>query len=987
VQPKTAQLTRVLQNITVEESLFFGRQKELRLFEKYFENEPNKNQLILFEGPAGAGKTAFVEEAIKQSGEQEVVFISTKNELNRVGAPFLALVNSFRKLVLNWKTDQELFRSITAELKSKLKSSIPFLTSIIPELFDAFDSNEDKRDVIKGQFEKRFHELFLVFLKVSSLQKKRIVFFIDDLQWADHGTISFLKTCLREKGLSHITWIGAFRESELTDSFFLQDQEKDRFSSELYIKSHINIRVFTLEMIKDYCSAMLRLEEQAQSILPELIYQLTGGNPFYINQSIRYFIEKQILQWSDEYEEWQYFENRLDLIAANRDVLSFILQKIEEFPEATIALIAKAAAIGRRFNFNSLNQIFDYSFDEIEHAIELNLKAGIIEKENDSDAYVFTHDIMQKAVYSFLDEESRELTHLKLGKCYLSSLSNAAADKNIFEIVYQFNQSNRYIGTGISFSELANLNVAAGKKALSTCSYHDAVFYFEYAISLIELDRETWTKRQVFDVYIETARAAYYKSDYVGAVMHYESALKYAQSDYEEALVYLGFVDMYNSVSDLESSWESGVKALKLLQIDIPRKTTKLHLTFKFIELYFMQKRRSIESIIEHKKNENPSVVLAQKVLKSLGMPAFFKGRESLGFNFLKCFELTLKHGLSPYSYYGIAGYGKVLGFGLGRIKVGRKYLTLSQEAADKSLAHQEVSGVDYSYYGTFPFLIEHISNSIEPLRKSYYEGSTSGDYNIAVYSALIIAENLFLLGTNLQDLKRETDEYVAFLNRTNNHDFLSSFYALYDALDYLVSGKDLKRSEKDIMANVKKEKETIIRYSWNIYKLQAAIVFRDEKLIIKTSNHLHGKRLRFLSPIELNRIIYVALSYRYLSSKNSKLKSNYELTKLLRKVKAKAKHAPQNFSHIVELIKAVRAEINGKDDRMISFYQAAINQANDNNYIQHAAVYNEILGRYFYRMKNGKVAETYLKSSLELYVEWGADAKVDELILEFYTK
>ena len=54
-------------------------------------------------------------------------------------------------------------------------------------------------------------------------------------------------------------------------------------------------------------------------------------------------------------------------------------------------------------------------------------------------------------------------------------------------------------------------------------------------------------------------------------------------------------------------------------------------------------------------------------------------------------------------------------------------------------------------------------------------------------------------------------------------------------------------------------------------------------------------------------------------------------------------------FSHFLSLIKAEKARLEGKDLEAISFFQKAIKNSSENEFIYHEAMANELLSQFWF--------------------------------------
>src|SRR5690606_10458875 len=82
-------------------------------------------------------------------------------------------------------------------------------------------------------FRDRFNEVLLSFTRIVNQLKQNIIVFLDDLQWADEGTIGFLNMWLSEGEGDNLFFIGSFRSDNNDSDIWLLAEEtllaKDKF--------------------------------------------------------------------------------------------------------------------------------------------------------------------------------------------------------------------------------------------------------------------------------------------------------------------------------------------------------------------------------------------------------------------------------------------------------------------------------------------------------------------------------------------------------------------------------------------------------------------------------------------------------------------------------------------------------------------------------------------------------------------------------------
>src|SRR5262249_3828319 len=108
--------------------------------------------------------------------------------------------------------------------------------------------------------------------------------------------------------------------------------------------------------------------------------------------------------------------------------------------------------------------------------------------------YKFVHDRAQEAAYALIREESRAKAHLMIGRLLVAQTPPEKRDEAIFEIVNQLNRGAPLITSQDEREQLAELNLAAGKRAKPSSAYASALTYSAGGAALLPLS--AWERRQ-----------------------------------------------------------------------------------------------------------------------------------------------------------------------------------------------------------------------------------------------------------------------------------------------------------------------------------------------------------------------------------------------------------------------------------------------------------------------------------------------------------
>jgi predicted ATPase len=96
-----------------------------------------------------------------------------------------------------------------------LGSNARLISNLLPELDLIVGKQPPVRELPPQDARDRFKIVFRRFVGVFARPEHPLVLFLDDLQWADAGTLGLLEHLLTEPDVRHLLLIGAYRDGEI----------------------------------------------------------------------------------------------------------------------------------------------------------------------------------------------------------------------------------------------------------------------------------------------------------------------------------------------------------------------------------------------------------------------------------------------------------------------------------------------------------------------------------------------------------------------------------------------------------------------------------------------------------------------------------------------------------------------------------------------------------------------------------------------------
>ncbi|MEO1621151.1 MAG: serine/threonine-protein kinase PknK, partial [Cyanobacteria bacterium J06632_3] len=473
----------------------YGREAEVqRLLAAFDRASQGQTEMMLVAGFSGIGKTAVVNEIHKPITRQRGYFIQGEfDQLNR-NIPFSAFVEAFRHLMGQLLSESD---TALAAWKRKILEAVggegQVIINVIPEVKCIIGEQPDVQALSGAASQSRFNSIFSKFVRVFTSLEHPLVIFLDDLQWADSASLSLLELLMQtsKEQAGYLLLLGAYRDNEVSASHpFIHTL--DKISAKGATLNTITLAPLAQAEVTHLIADTFLCSAKAAAPLSTLVCQKTQGNPFFVTQFLKGLHEENCISFNQEDVCWQCDLVKVKQLATTDDVVAFMIQRLQKLPEGTQAALKLAACIGNSFDLTLLTAMCDLSQDEVVVDLWQALKEGLILPENSTYKffqgerhlsnqdqisknitveYRFLHDRVQQAAYALLPEEFKPATHYRLGRYLLQARSQSEKDDTIFSIVNHLNFAQQMLTENAEREELAQLNLEAAKKALSSVAY------------------------------------------------------------------------------------------------------------------------------------------------------------------------------------------------------------------------------------------------------------------------------------------------------------------------------------------------------------------------------------------------------------------------------------------------------------------------------------------------------------------------------------
>lgn len=471
-----------------------GRVEELKQTRELWRRAlGGQGHALLISGDPGAGKTRLAREILIQAGLDGAAMLTGACYEYEATTPYLPFVEAFRAWIRRLDDDDHL-REMLGEVAPEIAKLAPELTARLGPF--------PVRDELAPHEERLyfFDAMARVFRALAA--ERGLIFYIDDLHWADSSTLGLLGHLLRTLHDEAVLFVASYREIELDRAHplakALVEWNRERLST------RIALRPFDREETRRHLEALL--DEDISTELAAVVFRETEGNPFFVEEVVKALIEEGVFR--REHGHWERCEVT-DLIIP-QSVKAAIGNRLDRVSEDCNGVLRAAAVLGKNFAFTELSLTAgDLGEDALLDALDEAVAAQLIMADRD-ERFAFTHDKIREVLYEELNPIRRRRLHMATAKGLL-----AEGDAAVETLAHHFIEGGD-LEQGLRFAK------KAAQEAESVFAYVEAIEAYSRAVECAEAlgrdDERALLEEAIGDAYTDSGQM-------IAARSHYERAL------------------------------------------------------------------------------------------------------------------------------------------------------------------------------------------------------------------------------------------------------------------------------------------------------------------------------------------------------------------------------------------------------------------------------------------------------------------------------
>jgi tetratricopeptide (TPR) repeat protein len=475
---------------------FVGREPELAALLSGLEDaRAGRGRFIALVGEAGVGKTRTLEEFVARAGlPEERILWGRCPEHHGLPAywPWTQAIGRYLE-----RCDPE-------GLPRVLGRGAADLAQIIPSIGERLGGLEPPAAFDAAQARLRLFDSMAALLRRTA-ESEPIVLVLDDLHWADEGSVQLLAFLAPELRRCQTLLLASYREREMKRS--------PRLLAEVArVGERIPMRGLRLDEAERFIRD--RVEGDPRQALVAHLHRVSQGNPFFLDELVRMLRKEGRLDGDDVT-----FGGALP-----DEVREVIRRNLEPLSAEDRDLLTTAAVIGYDFDVARLRAVAGLPPDRLLERLESAAAAGVVEElPGASGQFRFAHMLIRDAFYGELSPLDRARRHRDVGTA-LEELYRGARDLPCAELARHFVHA-AVLGDAGKALEYAS---RAGQQALGRLAYEESAGHFEVALKILRLDRPDEARE--LELRLALGQAQTFRGDHPHARTTFERAAERARA-------------------------------------------------------------------------------------------------------------------------------------------------------------------------------------------------------------------------------------------------------------------------------------------------------------------------------------------------------------------------------------------------------------------------------------------------------------------------
>jgi class 3 adenylate cyclase/tetratricopeptide (TPR) repeat protein len=500
-------------------SVMVGRDDELNTLElAVLKAITGQGSIVNVIGEAGIGKSRLIAELKNREVMKRVTLLEGRAISMGANLGYHLIID----LLKNWARITEDDSEVAAftKLESAIRTTYPeALGEILPFVATLMGIKLVGRysERMKGIEGEALEKLILKNVRdliTKGTQRAPLVAILEDLHWTDTSSIELIESLFRLATKERIVFINVFRPgyAETGDRIVktIQEDYSDKYTE-------ITLQPLDEKQTETLITNLLNIKGFPHKLKDQII-ERAGGNPYFIEEVVRSFIDEGAVVMKEGGFE---VTDRLATMNIPRTINEVLMGRIDRLDQKTRDLVKTAAVIGRNFFYRILAEVAR-TIEDMDSRLEYLEEIQLIRerKRMEELEYLFKHALAQEVAYDSILVQRRKEMH----KSVADSIERVFNEK-LYEfygmLAYHYSQAE-------DLDKTEEYLIKAGEESIKSSASAEALNYYQQALELyLKKHGDKADPEKVAMLEKNIALALFNRGQYAEAVPYFDKALAF----------------------------------------------------------------------------------------------------------------------------------------------------------------------------------------------------------------------------------------------------------------------------------------------------------------------------------------------------------------------------------------------------------------------------------------------------------------------------
>lgn len=928
--------------------------------------EGGEAELVAIAGAAGGGKSALAEQFLRLAATRHARLALAKCDLQQHDVPYAPVAQALRGVTLGLLGEDE---SMLARLRERWRHALAgqgrAVAELVPEIEHVIGHTAPLSNAPAAQARHRLESAVLNTLGALALPGAPLVLFIDDVQWADAATLALLRAFIARPP-RHVLLVVAYRSTRDAPLSFDWLGYANRASPMRIAK--IALAPLPAPALTEFIAQALESPLASLEALGQAVHAKTGGNPYFALQLVRSLIDDGVLVLRDG--SWRWSQAELGLQGYSNSVRDLMMRRIARLPAAGVALLRQLACVGARCDEALLARLGALEVAQLRTQLQPLVDAGLLLREHG--AYAFQHDRVLESAYALIGEVERPALHARTATVMIEHWQARLGD-HAFEICNQIEHTQGYLPDATERARFAQALVAAGRRARNAAALPQATAYVAAAMDLMLPDWWQTHYALAYEASLLRCECLLADADFTEVERAIGALFQRDMPALDRAAVYRLQATLQTVRSDYEAAIGSALDGLALLDVHLLRGPSPAQLRHARETVRRALGERPLASLARLPATDDRRVQVAMDLLATLVSSLFVTD----GLSFLhvaKMVELTLAHGVTSESPYGLAWFGVFIASLYDEYEDGLACGMAALDMAEHHGFEAERIGALVALDQVSPWTMP-LTYALEQAQRARRQGAASGDIGMACYACNHIVSDLLVMGEHLRLVDEEIERGLAYTRMIQYLDIELILESQRHFVQRLRGEADAGPGVQE--ARLRQTRSQPTRFWIQLYDGMARVYLRDWDGALAPL--MAARDLIWSAPAHINVAdcrLFLALALAHSSEPDRRAEAESALHACNTRFTQWATLNPLTFRNKLLLIEAEQARLRGDALTALVRYEQSANSAATAGFVHEEALAHEFATLLCEAHGLVTAGRQHLQAATDAYRRWGADEK-----------